>query len=207
MMNVKDIAADIIKQTSLNKAIIIDGKVVKAKLTDFPSLRQVYSYSCGASALQVLTMFYGYDMREGQIIEKIGTTEEGTERENMIKFLKKLGFKVEERQKYTIDNLKNFINKNMPVIIPLQAWVGDDFKPGWEKGWDNGHYVVVMGYTDDHIIFSDPSSIYDTYLSYEELDLRWHDVGMTPKDKLDHYAIVPYGKKQEFHSDVFIHMD
>jgi len=187
--------------------IAIGKKTFESKIIDFPTLRQTWTYSCGASAVQVMLLYYGIDKREGQIIKKVDTTEEGTERENIIAYFKSFGFKVEEDQNYTIDDLKEFVDKNLPVMIALQAWVDDPVVDGWEKGWDNGHYVVVTGYTDSHIIFSDPSSVYDTYLTYEEFEERWHDVGKTPDDKLVHYAMIPYGKVPNFHSNLFIHMD
>jgi predicted double-glycine peptidase len=172
---------------------------------DFPTLRQVSTYDCGASALQMILQYYGIDEREEKIMESIHTnTKEGTKTEDIIKYLKRKGFKVSDGV-LTINELKKYIDKKIPVIVVLQAWV-DKKTPNWEKGYTNGHYAIVIGYTDNSIIFSDPSSINETYLSYDEFLKRWHDEG-EDKERLINYGIVPYNKKPIYKSDKIVPME
>jgi hypothetical protein len=42
---------------------------------------------------------------------------------------------------------------DVPVIILIQAWGSEkDFKNGYLDCWNDGHFVVVVGYTDKMIL-------------------------------------------------------
>lgn len=45
----------------------------------------------------------------------------------------------------SLADLEAYINLQIPVIILIQAWKEDDSIP-WANDWDDGHYVVVIGY-------------------------------------------------------------
>lgn len=63
----------------------------------------------------------------------------------------------------------------------LQAWP----TPGqanrgvnYRADWDDGHWVVAIGYDQRVVYFEDPSLARSRgYMSYGELAMRWHDVG------------------------------
>lgn len=166
-------------------------KKYKCTLIEFPKLRQAFQYSCGASAAQMIMEFYGYDENEKAIMESLKTKESGTTIDPVVRYFKKKGFKVEDGEG-TVDDIKKWIDKCVPVILTIQAW-GDEDKKSY-KGYKDGHYVVAVGYTDEHIVFSDPSSVYGAYLTYDELDKRWHDIDEDASDKIEHYMVVPHGK-------------
>lgn len=105
----------------------------------------------------------------------------------------------------TIDDIKEYLKKSIPVIIVLQAWAKKR-KVNWEKDWIDGHYVVAIGYTKDKVLFEDPSSFKRTYLKYDELEKRWHDVDVNGK-KYYHHGIAIFGKKSQFNRDEIVHMD
>jgi len=44
----------------------------------------------------------------------------------------------------------------MPVLVAIQAYRSDE-RIAWEDCWDDGHYVVVIGYDQNNIYFEDPS--------------------------------------------------
>lgn len=79
-------------------------------------------------------------------------------------------------------------------------------KINWEKELNYGHYAVAIGFTKDKIIFQDPSSFKRTYLLYEELSKRWHDVDTSGKRYFNH-GIAIFGKKSKFNRDEIVHMD
>ena len=174
------------------------------KVIEFPTLRQAYTYSCGSCAASTIMQFYGTDVREKDVMNKMGVSPKGTGLDHMINYFKNQGFKVDSGP-FTVDKVKNFIDRCIPVIMILQAWP-DTRKKGWENGHSNGHFVVAVGYTDRHIIFSDPSSVYDTYLSYEDVEKRWHDTDLDGT-VLNHYAVVPYGKRPVYQEDRAIPME
>ena len=44
--------------------------------------------------------------------------------------------------------------------------------------WDDGHWVVAIGYSPTGVFFEDPSlQAVRGFLSYRELLTRWHDTG------------------------------
>jgi len=174
------------------------------KKIDFPSLRQAFSYSCGASSVQAILLYYGIDKNEKDLMTLLDTKPKGTELENIIWLFKNFGFKVKNGHT-GIKGLKLCIDKNRPVLICLQAYPEKKFED-WEKQYDNGHYVVAIGYTENTIIFSDPSCVYDTYLTNEELLKRWHDLGSN-NEKIQRCYILPYGKKPHYNSEIIKHLD
>ncbi len=174
------------------------------KTITLPQLRQTYSYDCGAKVLQSVLVYYGIEVREDYIIKSAGTSKDGTPINGIIKVAKKHGLKTDSRQ-MTIKDVKEYLKKNIPVILVLQAWTKKK-KIDWENDWVDGHYVVAIGYTKDKIIFEDPSSFVRTYLKYEELLKRWHDIDQDGKIYF-HHAIAVFGKKPRFNRDKIVHMD
>jgi ABC-type bacteriocin/lantibiotic exporter with double-glycine peptidase domain len=143
------------------------------KLLNFPPLRQVYQYDCGANAIQGVLDYYGIDVREGVILKMAGTTKSGTNIRGVKKVADYFGLKYKDGA-MTISDLKKWIDKKIPVIIVLQAWTEQE-KVNWAKDWKDGHYVTVIGYSKKRIYFSDPSCERETFLTYKELEKRWHD--------------------------------
>ncbi len=174
------------------------------KIIVLPQLRQTYCYDCGANALQSVLVYYGIEVREDCLIKLTGTSKEGTSIKGIIKVAEKYGLKTESKQ-MTIDDIKWYIKKDVPVIIALQAWTEKE-KVDWENDWVDGHWVVAIGYTKDKIIFEDPSSFVRVYLKYEELEKRWHDVDTNGK-KYFHHGIAIFGKKPKFDRDKIVHME
>jgi len=169
-----------------------------------PQLSQTYGYDCGAKALQAVLVYYGIEIREDEIIKSAGTSIDGTSIKGIIKVVQKYGLKTDSKQ-MTISDIKEYIKKNIPVIIVLQAW-SKKKKVDWEKDWIDGHYVVAIGYTKDKILFEDLSSFKRDYLKYDELDKRWHDVDTGGK-KYFHHGIAIFGKKPQYNRDEVVHMD
>lgn len=169
-----------------------------------PQLRQTYGYDCGPKALQTILAYYGIEIREDKIIKESKTTKEGTSIKNIVKIAKKYGLKTISK-KMCIEDVKNFIGKKIPVIMVLQAWT-EKKDVDWSKDWIDGHYVVAVGYTKDKVLFVDPSSFKKTYLTYKELEGRWHDMD-TDKKRYFHHGIAIYGKRPKFRGENIIHMD
>ena len=76
----------------------------------------------------------------------------------------------------TITEIKSYINKEIPVLVVLQARTLKK-NINRETDWDDGHYVIAIGYDDDNIYFEDPGNFKRTFLSYDEFKKRWHDIG------------------------------
>jgi len=177
--------------------LILERKLDVQKLIEFPEFRQVYAYDCGASAVLCILAFFGIDEREENLLDSLDVSEDdGTSAENIEKVLKKeYGIKTKQLTGLTIDSLKKLLDKDKPVLMLIQAWPDKEKKDedDWIEEWNEGHYVIAVGYTDKEIIFEDPSSVVRAYIPFEEFDKRWHDSNVTPEGeekKLDHWGMI-----------------
>lgn len=181
------------------------------KVLVFPEARQSTNFSCGAASVQAVLYYYGIDLREDKLIaafkaKPTDTVHSGIDPDVLKDKLEKIwGLKVEMRQ-MTLDDLRNFVDQDIPVIIAMQAWRGEDRAvetTNYAKDYKDGHYVVVIGYSDQYIIFEDPSILTNRgYLSMEDLEERWHDADYHG-NHYDHLGLAISGKKPVFNPEVF----
>ena len=177
------------------------------KILTFPEARQSTNFSCGAASIQAILYYYGIDIREDNIIKMLDVkptsiVHSGIDPDIMKKKLEDIWkLKVLMKQNMTIDNLKKLIDKNIPVILAIQAWQSEDETKGevdYSETYFDGHYVVAIGYTDKHIIFEDPSILSNRgYLTYGELNDRWHDKDFKNRT-YEHLGLAVYGKKPKY---------
>ncbi len=173
------------------------------KQLDFPQVRQTYGWDCGAKVLQAVLTYYGIEIREEFLIKYAkSNSKEGTSIPNMIHTLKKFKLKLDAR-KLTIKDLKDYIDRKIPIIILLQAWNSGNMD--YTNDFHDGHWVVAMGYDKNKILFEDPYSFERTFLKNKEFEERWH--GKEGREKILNYGIAVFGKKQIYNSKKIIHMD
>jgi len=170
----------------------------------FPNLRQTYDYDCGASALQSVLVYYGFEVREDEIMSASKTDRKGTTIQGIINTVEKYGLKYLAKT-MDIAEVKSFIDKAIPVIMVVQAWANkQEIKS--EDDWDDSHYVVAIGYDAHKIYFADPSSFKTVFLKYKELKKRWHGLDIN-KQKYINYGLAIYGKKHVFDPKKIVHLD
>jgi len=141
--------------------------------------------------LQAILAYYGINERIDEVIKQVGTTETGTPILNFEKVAEKYGLEAKTSE-MKIEDVKKYLDKKIPVILPLQAY-------------GEGHYVTAIGYDSEKIYFEDPESIFRTYLTYEELNKRWHDI--IGGKKYVNYGIAIFGKKPVFDPEKTIPME
>ena len=88
--------------------------------------------------------------------------------------------------------------------MALQAWT-ESKKVHWKTNWADGHYVVAVGYDRHKVYFADPSSIYPTFLTFAELEERWHDIDNHNGRRYEHYGLAVTGAQPR--AQRAIHMD
>jgi predicted double-glycine peptidase len=158
--------------------------------------RQTFDFDCGAKALQIVMEYYGVDVREDILIKELKLNKNGTSVDNMIFVAEKNGFKVRAATGVSLEQLKHFVDEGHPVIVIVQAWAERYMAlEDWKTDYEDGHYVVVIGYNSSIIIFEDPSSIRRTWLTEEEFLARWHDLDPRTNQKLESFAMVLLGKE------------
>jgi hypothetical protein len=75
----------------------------------------------------------------------------------------------------------------------------------WRKEYNCGHYVVLIGYHENVLLFQDPSSFKRTWMTELEFLARWHDRCPKTWKTYDQFAMTFFGKAPE--NTRFQHMD
>ncbi len=178
--------------------------LIETTVLNFPQVRQSTDYSCGASAVRAVLVYYGKDIREDQLIQTMHTSKEnGTDPKNMMQYLRKQAFKVDFGT-MTVQKLKEYIDKKIPVIVLIQAWADDEKE--YKETLDNGHYAVVIGYTDTKFLFEDPSIYERGYLTFDEFEKRWKDISSEGKIYTK-CGIAVYGAEPKYSEEEFIRIE
>ena len=162
-------------------------------MLNFPRVRQSANFTCGAAVLQSVLAYYGKNFPERILIQKLGTDrDDGTDYETIAKFAERCGHQTFVGS-LTFEDIRKAIDKKWPVIVAIQAYAGKSPEE-YEEGYENGHYVVVIGYDKTGLYFADPVMYHRGYLSYEECAKRWHD--KDKDEKLEHLGIIITGTPQ-----------
>lgn len=147
------------------------------RLLPVPDVRQSTIYSCGASALQAVLMYYGEEFREDELMRRLGTDcDDGTTPAAMIALAREMGYQAELKEELALSDLEASLARGVPVIVAAQAWRETEL-PDWSERWDDGHYLVVIGMDRTNVYFEDPSLLGSRGLIPKgEFESRWHDV-------------------------------
>lgn len=173
-----------------------------ANLLRLPLIRQATNYTCGVAALQSILAYYGEDLREDTLAKELrADRRHGTRYRQIVQFAKKRGYEVEVTLGCSSKALKDFIDAGKPTLVLIQAWPNKavDFS----GDWNDGHYVVAVGYDQERFYFMDPSTVAQyAYVPFVEFEKRWHDVD--GRTKLQHFAVTisKHAAASEFDSAV-----
>ncbi len=110
--------------------------------------RQAVPWSCGPAALKIVMDFLRWPVSEEYLAKLCKTTrKKGTNVKDLLEVARKMNFVAEERQKLTINEVKGLIREGTPIIANYQ----------FEPEFGEGHYAVIIGFSKDEFILSDPS--------------------------------------------------
>jgi predicted double-glycine peptidase len=168
-----------------------------SRVIDLNVQRQSFDFDCGLKALQMVLAYYGVEEREDLLLSELGTEPElGTPVSAMVEFAQRRGFEVRAGPDWTLDDVKAQIDEGHPVIVLVQAWAERRMSLSeWRRNFDDGHYVVVVGYEGDSLFFEDPASFHRTWLKAPEFLARWHDLDPSTGEKLMQFGLVLHGKE------------
>ncbi|HUH65900.1 MAG TPA: C39 family peptidase [Syntrophales bacterium] len=139
------------------------------KIKNFPLMQQDPSW-CALTSIAMIAQYYGYHIDPMQVSVESGVPiEQGMTLEAILKYfdtLKALKLDVEHHYKGDLEEVKKYIDNNIPVLWLHAAGSG----PGWSR-----HAAVVIGYDDTarRMIIADPA--YGAEVSYPYVDFlaRW----------------------------------
>jgi len=185
------------------------------RLSKYPQIHQTHNGDCGSEVLRSVLLYYGIEKKRGELEKLAGTTKkDGTCIDGMLKVLDIFDLKYDSRQ-MTLNRLLSYIDRDIPVILSLQAWACTGKEINYTDEWDFGHFVAAIDYKiftygkdnnkfrgkkEGKIIFADPYVPHRTTLTFEELvKERWHDMG-TDGQKYIRHGIAVFGKEITFNA-------
>ncbi len=142
-----------------------------------PNVEQGSDSTCGAAALQAVCGYFGVGPNlEGDYVRDMKFDPRiGSHPHHLARTAREYGLEAEEHLGMSTEELKRVLRSGVPVVLMIQAW-GD--RATYAGVWDQGHWVVAIGYDRGGVYFEDPSlGPIRGYLTYQQLDDRWHDVG------------------------------
>ncbi len=154
---------------------------------ELPNTFQLHGHTCGAAALLSICSYYGVGPEaERDVAADMNMKKTGTDPADVIGALERYGLRFREYRPMTNGQVRRCLDLHRPVMIMLQAW-GD--RASYRDHWEDGHWVIAIGYDMRGFYFEDPSiSSARGFMSYRELDDRWHDL-----EGSDHHRVVRYG--------------
>ncbi len=97
------------------------------------------------------------------------STKLGTHHEDMVKYLKRVGFKVRVREEAEWKHIKNALDEDRQVLIDWWTDFGD-------PGQDLGHYSVALRCGKRFLTIYDPDINKKRRIGKDRFMQRWHDV-------------------------------
>ncbi len=128
-----------------------------------PYFKQDTEFSCGPTVMQMVFRFYGKVFSEETLTKRLKTSEKtGTGHKHMIDLARAEGFYVYVNNESSTEEIKLFLDKNIPVIVHFI-----------EPDSDDGHYSVVVGFNDNNIILDDPWNGEGFGMNIKDFEKRW----------------------------------
>ena len=115
-----------------------------------PYFKQESWYTCGPACLRMVLAYLGIIRTEKEVTEACGTTELGTTSTQISAAFQKYGIKASSVKNANIEDFKQEINERRPVIVLIDP----SHIYGGVGGF--GHFIVVVGFKDDEIVYHDP---------------------------------------------------
>lgn len=134
-------------------------------MVNLPYFKQDTDYSCGPAVMQMVFRFYGKVFSEDKLIKKLKTNKDlGTAHQAMIELALAEGFYVYVNNESSLEEIKFFHNKNIPVIVHYL-----------EPESEDGHYAVAIDTEEDKVILNDPWNGEKFKISYKDFEKRWRN--------------------------------
>ena len=154
------------EESKVDRQISIVWNEKLPNLIRVPLVRQSTNYTCGVAALQSVLAFYGHSMREDILAHVLESgPDHGTNYHQMVEYVRALGFSADAVIALDLDGLRALLDAGTPVILAIQAW--SDNPARYASDWEDGHYVVAVGYDDKRVYFMDPSTLGHYTVHYE----------------------------------------
>lgn len=130
-------------------------------MIDLPPSRQSEHFSCGATVIQMVAAYYGQNIRESDLIKRLGVTpKSGVKLSKIQQVADEIGLKT-HKSKISYDEILQTLEDRVPLVIAIL-----------KEDKDYHHFVLAIGHYADGIIFRDPAKFTHSYLPREEFEQR-----------------------------------
>jgi len=130
-------------------------------LIDIPPARQAEHFSCGATVIQMVAAYYGHNIRESDLIEKLKiTSKSGVKLSKIQKIAEEVGLKT-NKSKLSYEDILQSLENKIPLVTAIL-----------KEGKNYHHFVLAVGYYSDGIIFRDPAKFTYSYLPKKEFEQK-----------------------------------
>lgn len=116
---------------------------------EVPYFKQEKSTTCGPACIRMVLDYNGIRLSEKELEEIFETSWLGNTCEELASGVEKLGFLSEVVENFTLESLKETLNREMPVIALLDPAV----LYGGLQGF--GHFVIIIGLEQNVIYYHD----------------------------------------------------
>lgn len=144
---------------------------------------------CGPAVVKMVLDYYGIDATEDDLCPKLQHTYDlGCKNSDIERVFKEYGLKVHPKENGTIEDLKYWIDKKVPVIV-------DWLTPGVERDdmfMPNGHASIVIGVNKDNIKLLDPEHGKVRTIPHKEFMRVWFDWEKTEEIGPDTKMVLRY---------------
>jgi hypothetical protein len=140
------------------------------RIKSFPISKQDGPW-CALATIEMIAHYYGYGISQIQVsLESDISRDKGMSLDAFLEYFDRLGIlmlNVEHRYSGTLDDVKELINRQIPVIWLHRARIG--------PRWAGLHSAVVTGYDDEKrfILVADPACGCEIAVPYQEFLMRW----------------------------------
>jgi predicted double-glycine peptidase len=146
--------------------------------------------------MAALVYFGVFDEPESRLDSDLGVTpERGTRVVDIVAEARRFGLEAEAHTGLTFADLARELARGAVVIVAVQAWA-DRPVSDWRTNWEDGHYVVLVGLSDERVYVMDPSVRTGyAYFTRSQFLERWHDYDIEGRRKMvyDRLGIVIHG--------------
>lgn len=117
---------------------------------EVPYFKQEKSTTCGPACIRMVLEYNGIRLSEKELEDIFETSWLGNTCEELASGVEKLGFLSEVVENFTMESLKETLNRGIPVIALLDPTV----LYGGLQGF--GHFVIIIGLEQNVIYYHDP---------------------------------------------------
>jgi predicted double-glycine peptidase len=119
-----------------------------------PFQETLHAGMCGPASLKMVLAYYGTEKTEAELAKLCGTDPElGTNDAGIKSAAESLGFNAEIRNDSSFDDIRQWFDKKVPVIVNWFTRGRIDYP---DSEVPDGHLSVVVGLDDDYIYLQDP---------------------------------------------------